>query len=242
MSVSRDPSNFPPARPRTAASFLSRPPSTRPGTAFGARSNAHSDNLGEWVVAVNQGREQGMTVGIAAYDTVSGRVIITEIRQLRLDELVKKVGAGATLRTKVQVYWYNVWKASYDHIKNYIVQDDERRAGVLVTTQDKYYGTAAMGALFRYLFENGEAFAPHSLRIEYKALDGTMLIDLDTANNLELVKSSLDGKPKNSLYGVMNRTHTQMAARLLRSTILQPVIVKDILENRLSVVEGKTSY
>ncbi|KAJ9123958.1 hypothetical protein QFC22_000749 [Naganishia vaughanmartiniae] len=64
-----------------------------------------------------------------------------------------------------------------------------------------------------------------------------MLIDLDTTNNLELVKSSLDGKPKNSLYGVMNRTHTQMAARLLRSTILQPVIVKDILENRLSVVE-----
>jgi hypothetical protein len=29
-----------------------------------------------------------------------------------------------------------------------------------------------MGALFRYLFENGESFAPHSLRIEYKALEG----------------------------------------------------------------------
>jgi hypothetical protein len=56
MSVSRDPSVVAPARPRTAASFLSRPPSTRPGTAFGARSNAHSDNPGEWVVAVNQGR------------------------------------------------------------------------------------------------------------------------------------------------------------------------------------------
>ena len=36
----------------------------------------------------------------------------------------------------------------------------------------RYYGTAALGALFSYLHENGESFAPHSLRIDYKALEG----------------------------------------------------------------------
>lgn len=36
----------------------------------------------------------------------------------------------------------------------------------------RYYGTAALGALFSYLYENGESFAPHSLRIDYKALEG----------------------------------------------------------------------
>lgn len=32
-------------------------------------------------------------------------------------------------------------------------------------------------------------------------LPGTLFIDLDTANNLELLKSNLDHKPKNSLFG-----------------------------------------
>lgn len=79
-----------------------------------------------------------------------------------------------------------------------------------------------------------------------------MLIDLDTANNLELVRSTLDFSTKNSLYGerllrsmifvpvervsgtlgVMNKTHTRMAGRLLRSTILQPVTGKSINGDR----------
>jgi hypothetical protein len=46
------------------------------------------------------------------------------------------------------------------------------RSKLTAQTLCRYYGTAAMGALFRYLFENGESFAPHSLRIEYRALEG----------------------------------------------------------------------
>ncbi|GHJ88673.1 hypothetical protein NliqN6_5075 [Naganishia liquefaciens] len=217
-----------------------------------------------------------MTVGIAAYDTVSGRIIITElqdnatfpktIHHLNLhppgiilvpDTAISfgshnnKVNPDHSsssvlvqcLESKFEIpceglareFWSDT--QGYQHLKTYIADDDGKQAGILVAMQDKYYGTAALGALFSYLHENGESFAPHSLPIEYKALEGTMFIDLDTATNLELIKSNLDNKPKNSLFGVMNKTHTKMAERLLRSTILQPVTVKEILEKRLDVVE-----
>lgn len=36
----------------------------------------------------------------------------------------------------------------------------------------RYYSSAALGALFSYLSQQGESFAVHSLRIEYQALEG----------------------------------------------------------------------
>lgn len=107
---------------------------------------------------------------------------------------------------------------------------------------------------------------------------GTMLIDFDTANNLELVRSSLDFSSKNSLYGkpkpafmahmafvlddryvsirgdeqdthedgwkapavyYTSAGHRQVfvARRVLRRSFCAHA-VKEILENRLDVVEG----
>lgn len=48
----------------------------------------------------------------------------------------------------------------------------------------------AAAGLFKYLeFSKGWNFAQKSLRIRYMPLEGTMLIDSDSAKNLELVEN-----------------------------------------------------
>ncbi|KAJ9117254.1 hypothetical protein QFC20_000399 [Naganishia adeliensis] len=224
MSISREPSMAPPPRPRTSGSFLSRPPSTRPGTALGARSIAPTDDLGEWVVAVNQARAFPKTIHHLSLHPPG--IILVPDTSLPSDSLNVHANAGRSrkaqwrvsenqnasilvqcLESKFEVpcegvsreFWSDI--QGYQNLKNYIAEDDGKKAGVVVNMQDKYYGSAALGALFSYLSQQGESFAAHSLRIEYQALEGTMLIDFDTANNLELVRSSLDSSSKNSLYG-----------------------------------------
>jgi len=50
-----------------------------------------------------------------------------------------------------------------------------------------------------------------------------MLIDPETARNLEIVANSTWKKSTHSLYGLLNHTFTPMAARLLRVNLLVPL-------------------
>lgn len=55
--------------------------------------------------------------------------------------------------------------------------------------QNKYYALSAASALFKYLESRGRTFGARSLKIRYLPLEGTMLIDSETAKNLELVEN-----------------------------------------------------
>jgi DNA mismatch repair protein MSH4 len=106
----------------------------------------------------------------------------------------------------------------------------------------RYYALAATCALFKHAeFKLNTRFAAASLRIRYVPVEGTMMIDPDTARNLELVGNMAYKKSVHSLFGcvgsgvcfiyslliigprVLNHTYTAMAARLLRVNILSPI-------------------
>ena len=54
----------------------------------------------------------------------------------------------------------------------------------------KHYALAAASALFKFLEMSRDCvFAPKSLKIKYCPLEGTMLIDSESAKNLELVEN-----------------------------------------------------
>lgn len=66
----------------------------------------------------------------------------------------------------------------------------------------RYYCLSAACALFKYVEARlNTHFAAGSLRIKYAAVDGTMLIDPDTARNLELVGNMTHRKSNHSLFG-----------------------------------------
>ncbi|KAG2023704.1 DNA mismatch repair protein MSH2, variant 3 [Coprinopsis cinerea AmutBmut pab1-1] len=106
------------------------------------------------------------------------------------------------------------------------------------TSSRRYYALSAACALFKYYeAKMNTRFAAGSLRIRYVPVEGTMMIDRDTARNLELIGNMTFKKSPHSLFGVLNHTYTAMASRLLRVNILSPITVQPSIHARLDSVE-----
>ncbi|MFN8570453.1 MAG: DNA mismatch repair protein MutS [Gemmatimonadaceae bacterium] len=107
---------------------------------------------------------------------------------------------------------------------------------------------AAAGALLRYLRELQPAGVPHLARPVLERSAHAMPLDEMTRRNLELVESlrsmpdQVNGRAaaerSGTLLGVLDRTQTPMGARLLRQWMLAPLVVRSLIEARLSAVES----
>ena len=82
----------------------------------------------------------------------------------------------------------------------------------------------------------GKTFPNHTLRVKYEPSEGSMMIDVSTVHSLELIQNIQNPKSKHCLYGLLNETLTPMGARLLRSSILQPSIDREVILKRLDAV------
>ncbi|QRW13414.1 DNA mismatch repair protein MutS [Ceratobasidium sp. AG-Ba] len=121
---------------------------------------------------------------------------------------------------------------------NQLIIDDGEKAGTLVAVSNKYYALSAAGALFKYTEAKMDTiFAPHSLRISFRSVEGTMIIDCETARNLELAQNNAERRSKHSLFGLLNHTFTPMGCRLLRVNILAPITSQEAICHRLDVVQ-----
>ncbi|GBE78596.1 MutS protein homolog 4 [Sparassis crispa] len=132
-------------------------------------------------------------------------------------------------------YWNET--AGYDFLNQLTVEDDEG-AATLVAASSKYYALSAASALFKHAeFKLNLRFSASSLLIRYVQVEGTMMIDPESARNLELVGNISYKKSSHSLFGLLNHTYTAMGARLLRVNVLAPITVHGSIEARLDIVE-----
>ncbi|KAI0656744.1 muts domain V-domain-containing protein [Cubamyces menziesii] len=142
---------------------------------------------------------------------------------------------GVPIEPVMRKYWNE--NAGLEFVNQLTVDDDER-AATLVAVSNKYYALSAASALFKHAeLRLNTRFASSSLLIRYTQVEGTLLVDPDTARNLELVGNLSARKSTHSLFGLLNHTFTPMGARLLRTNILAPITAKSALEARLDVVE-----
>ncbi|KAF7409601.1 hypothetical protein HZH68_003982 [Vespula germanica] len=104
--------------------------------------------------------------------------------------------------------------------------------------KQKYYALASASALLKYIeFIQHIVYAPKSIRIEFQGSPNTTVIDIESAQSLELVVSQC-GQPNASLLNSMDHCVTPMGRRLLRASILQPLCdEKIIIERQSSVTE-----
>ncbi|KAI0324451.1 hypothetical protein GY45DRAFT_1375540 [Cubamyces sp. BRFM 1775] len=142
---------------------------------------------------------------------------------------------GVPVEPVMRKYWNE--NAGLEFVNQLTVDDDER-AATLVAVSNKYYALSAASALFKHAeLRLNIRFVSSSLLIRYTQVEGTLLVDSDTARNLELVGNLSARKSAHSLFGLLNHTFTPMGARLLRTNILAPITAKAALEARLDVVE-----
>lgn len=102
--------------------------------------------------------------------------------------------------------------------------------------EDLDLGTAAAGALLRYLEETQMCDLAHITSIRRHSFDHIMLLDEVSISNLELFNSH-SGELKHTLFYVLNQTRTPMGARLLRKWLKHPLLNVDEINQRLDSIE-----
>lgn len=99
-------------------------------------------------------------------------------------------------------------------------------------------GFRAAGALLAYVWETLKNNIPKFERIETYELSEYMIMDGSTRKNLELVETLREKNKYGSLLWAVDKTKTNMGARLLRNWICQPLKdVKSILKRQNSITE-----
>ncbi|KAF8060865.1 muts domain V-domain-containing protein [Lyophyllum atratum] len=172
---------------------------------------------------------------LSASDHPSGTSGKRAVNTSMLVEFIREEFPGVPLEPIGRRYWND--SGGLEFILQLCVEDDER-AGTILAVSNKYYALSATCALFKHAESKlNIRFASGSLPIRYVPVEGTMMIDPDTAKNLELVGNMAHKKSTHSLFGILNHTFTAMAARLLRANILSPVTVQASIDARLDVVE-----
>ena len=102
---------------------------------------------------------------------------------------------------------------------------------------DKRTGGAAAGALLRYLYDTQKNSLSNITGISVYAAGKYMLLDSSTRRNLELTETMREKKKRGSLLWVLDRTATAMGARRLHQMIEQPLVDREMIEQRLDAVD-----
>ena len=102
---------------------------------------------------------------------------------------------------------------------------------------DKRTGSAAAGALMKYLYDTQKNSLSNITGISVYASGKYMLLDSSTRRNLELTQTMREKKKRGSLLWVLDRTATAMGARRLHQMLEQPLIDRALIEQRLDAVE-----
>lgn len=91
--------------------------------------------------------------------------------------------------------------------------------------------------LVKYIEETQLMNPQHILKPQKQSLNSTMILDRSTIRNLEIINNSYTGGIENSLFWVLNKTCTRMGTRLLYSWLLNPLIVKRDVDDRIGTVD-----
>lgn len=96
----------------------------------------------------------------------------------------------------------------------------------------------SVAMILEYIQETQLMTPKHIQKPQKVSLSGTMVLDRATIHNLELISNAYTGDISNSLLFVMDRTLTPMGRRLLYSWILNPLVEKKTIDERLNIVDA----
>ncbi|KNZ50093.1 hypothetical protein VP01_45g4 [Puccinia sorghi] len=243
------------------STITSRPCTARPETV----DHNPSEQLGYWIVAVTESRGVGREVGIVGFELEFGQVLadsqtyaktIHWLRQRPPSYLLLVAPASPHALTILHTTLKHLFsavsltvlpRASFASEKGYSLLKDLCSPGpqsdaTLAEVRQKYYTLGAASAVIDWiqktLIQTGKYhWERHSLNVKWLSVEGCMLVDRNTALDLELINNAISSKTKRSLFGLLNHTYTPMANRLLRSNLLAPPTDIQVIEGRLDAVQ-----
>lgn len=192
--------------------------------------------------------------GISIADITTGDYYVTQVCSIRLllDEINKFLPSeiicndaffmcGTDIddlknRLNISVFsletWYFDEELCVQALKNHFNVIDLSGLGIT----DYACGVIAAGALMQYLMETQKNSLSHLTKIIPYSTEKYMVIDTSTRRNLELCETMREKQKHGSLLWVLDKTKTAMGARMLRSYIEQPLVLKEDIINRQDAI------
>ena len=197
--------------------------------------------------------------GVATADITTGDFYVTEVDSLRtlLDEINKFMPSeiicneplfvsGIDIvdikeRLGITVFPQEAWYFDDDRCRSLLSEHFKAMTMEGLGMGDYPVGVVAAGALLQYFFDTQKTSLAQLTKLTPYATGKFMIIDTSTRRNLELVETLREKQKRGSLLWVLDKTKTAMGARLLRSYIEQPLIVKDEIIKRQKAIANLNS-
>ncbi len=103
---------------------------------------------------------------------------------------------------------------------------------------DNSISVKSAGAIISYLKDTQKHALININSIKHLTSDQSLMLDMNTIRNLELVKTIRDGKRHGSLLWLLDKTKTSMGARKLQNYILSPLVDVEKINYRLDGVSN----
>ncbi len=136
----------------------------------------------------------------------------------------------------IPVHALNEWNYEKDFMSDVICQTLQihslKGLGIESDTE-----IITVGSILQYLRDTHKTLFGHLKNPMKLASQETMLLDEATVSNLELIQNQQDGSKNRTLFSVLNHTKTPMGRRTLERNLLQPLIERTAIEERLNLVD-----
>lgn len=136
----------------------------------------------------------------------------------------------------IPVHSLNEWNYETDYMSEVICKSLQTHSlkGLGIETDTEII---TAGSILQYLRDTHKTIFSHIKNPMKLASRETMLLDEATVNNLELIQNQQDGSKNRTLFSVLNHTKTPMGRRTLERNLLQPLINRTAIEERLNLVD-----
>lgn len=160
--------------------------------------------------------------------------LVDEIVERNIKEIVIKTDFNRIILDEVKRHYnltisiYNNTDLNNDYSKIYADIEDER-----IIECAKH--------LLSYLESTQKRSLTHLRKINIVNENSFLRMDINTKRNLELIENIRTKEKKYSLLWLLDKTKTAMGARLLKKWILNPLVNKELIEERYNKIEKLTN-
>jgi DNA mismatch repair protein MutS len=136
----------------------------------------------------------------------------------------------------IPVHTLNEWNYEKEYMTEVICQtlSTHNLAGLGIETDIEII---TAGSILQYLRDTHKTVFGHLKNPMKLASRETMMLDEATISNLEIVENQQDGTRNRTLFSVLNNTKTPMGRRTLERNLLQPLVLRDKIDERLELVD-----
>lgn len=209
-----------------------------PGTVMDGKSLREKDN--NYIAAVTEFPDH--TYGLAVNDLTTGENRLTLIAGDG-DDVVQELAALKAKEVIVSPDLSEAQRVALEEQLDVTISEEENTdvpetfAGI-VTHLEQTKMVTTFGRLLQYLLRTQKRSLEHLQPVEVYQMNEYMKIDTHSRRNLELVETIRDKGKKGSLLWLLDETATAMGGRRLKQWIERPLLDREQITERLSIVEA----